>query len=101
MRTRTRVPFAERRADTDHDAEQARDLAHDREPQADADARRTDRVDLIVLVEDSVELVRRNADAGVLDEDRERIGIERLRDSHEAALGIFDRIADRDSAAAA
>ena len=86
--------LADTRLNRDRHLEQPRHFLHDRKPETDTHALRAVRVDLVVLIEDALELVLRDADAGVLDRDRESLLVLRARDGNGAAVRVLDRITD-------
>ncbi len=88
-------PLADRRSDRNRIAEQSGHLADDGKSQPDAQPLRALRADLIVLVENPLQLVLRNAHSGILDPEHEGIVIDGLRNSHVAPFGIFERVAEQ------
>src|ERR1700722_341814 len=96
----SRYPHADARAlphyrrNRDRIAEQPRYFTDDGETQADAQPLRALRPDLVILIENTAYFIARNADAGILNFEDQRIGFRCLRNPHVALLGILERIAD-------
>src|SRR5690606_30132293 len=87
-----RRAFAGRRLDLERQAEQVHEPADDRQAEAEAVRALRAAVDLVELLEDSLELVLGNADARVADGERERGAGSVAADANLAPLGVANGV---------
>src|SRR5690606_19450631 len=91
-RHRERRALADGRAYADVELQQIGEPAHDRKPEAETFRASATAVDLVELFEDSIELIRRDADTGIRDLEIQLVAARGAPEPHFAALGIANGV---------
>ncbi len=89
------VPSPTRELNAHRESQQPRNFFNDGQTKTHAHALRALRIDLVILVEDSIQLVGRNADACIAHSDGERSGPVTQLTLDLALIGVFQRVANQ------